>query len=184
MVNHIYGSSSRKFNNKIDFPERKKNILSKKTGRTNTFSSEKVKRRFNKQKDLKKISRARHEKQFDNTLYSRVLIRNGRQMYDKFDNNDDYVQQYMDTQEWTDRMYFLNDMYDYYNSLYEEDVIRQQEEMINRQEEEDIFNEEQKKMEHKLDRSLAMKKSKEAENETKAKETTCTGFCAVHCPKI
>jgi hypothetical protein len=181
MVNHSYGSSSRKFNNAIDYPERKKYVFSKKNGRTNTFSSEKAKRSFNKQKDLKKIYRARQEKQFDNTLYSRVLIRNGRQMYDKFDNNDDYVQQYMGTTEFSDHIDFIYDLYDYYESLYEDEegVIRQQEEMRNCQAEEDIFNEEQKKMEHKLNRALAKKKQSENEN---AKETNCSGSCAVHCP--
>lgn len=183
MVNMLSSSSSgsfaRKPNNKIDFPKRKKNNFSKKNGRTNTFSSEKAKRHYNKQKDLKKLSRARETKLHVNTPYSRVRIRNGRQMYDKFDNEDDYVRQYWDKQEFSKHRAYLNDLYDFWDYIDSIEMSQQEfEEEKQRIEVERRYIEEEEEMK--------LKKNKKKNNIKKKiviKKNTCSGCCNIHCPQ-
>ena len=120
---HKIASSSKKFNNSIDFQQRK----SKKHNRK-TRTTEKPSNRLNKQNDLKKIAKARKQKQDRNMTYSRVHIRNGKQMYDTFDDIYDYNRQfeYCDiTYEYKYDVFFnldniSNKPYGFINSTFEE----------------------------------------------------------------
>ena len=111
-------SSGKKFNNNVDYMQRKKNTFSKKNNRAG-MTAEKSLRSFNKQKDLKKINKERKAKQERSMAYSRVYIRNGTQMYNKFDDFDDYNRQFMDRKELFEiRYYYEIELDPYYNGGY------------------------------------------------------------------
>lgn len=170
------GSFARKPNNKIDFPKRKTHNFSRKNGRTKTFSSEKAKRHYNKQKDMKKLSRARQAKLYVNTPYSRVRIRNGRQMYDKFDDRDNYVRQYWDKQEFSDHRAYLDDLYDFWDYLYSIEMSQQE------FEDEAQRIEERRRIDEEEEEEMKLKKNK-IKKKIIIKKIACSGCCNIHCPK-
>ena len=158
--------SSKKFNNKIDYLQRKPNTHFSKKNNRKTKTTEKTLRVLNKQKDLKKIAKARKQKQERNMTYNRVYIRNGRQMYDKFDDFEDYNEQYMDRHELFERRYFLFEL----DMYYEQDEV---EEKKNRYDED----------EDQMYIQPIKKTFTKTQLPKTSSEKTCSCSCPVHCPE-
>ena len=179
--------ASKKFNQKYDYQQRKKNDFQKKQKRGPMSD----KKKLWKQKDKERTNQLcgnRKWKEQETTLYSRVTIRKGKQLYDDFDTKYDNDLQFMGTEEYHDlrRKEKLMEMKDYWryidyydeydyelNDTYRMETIRQQEEQEQRWDEEKRQRKKQKKLKQRLELEK-LEKNKEKQTQ---KNERCTGRC-------
>lgn len=172
--------SSKKFNNKIDYQQRKQNKHQKKNVRTPMTEQKKLRKNKQKERDTK-LRGDREWKEQDTTPYSRINLRKGKQLYSEFDAKYEHDLQYMGTAEYHELKIHerleIEDWYDYmdyYDQLYQD--FDDERERIRKCEQEDEQQERQdEENQRKKQRPLELEKKQSQGSENK----TCSGACSV-----
>ena len=167
--------ASKKFNQKCDYQQRKKNDFQKKQRRVPISDKKKLWGEKNKER-TNQLRGNRNWKEQETTLYSRVTLRKGKQLYDEFDDL-----QFMGTEEY---MGFIEDYWiyiDYYDELddtYRMETIRQQERDEEQQQRWDEEKRQRKKQKKIVQRLELEKLDKLGDERCVGRCTTCNQLCS------
>lgn len=176
--------ASKKFNQKCDYQQRKKNDFQKKQRRVPISDKKKLWGEKNKERTIQ-LRGNRNWKEQETTLYSRVTLRKGKQLYDTFDTKYDHDLQFMGTEEYRElqlsQYWIYIDYYDYYDELddtYRMETIRQQERDEEQQQRWDEEKRQRKKQKKIVQRLELEKLDKLGDERCVGRCTTCNQLCS------
>ena len=115
-------SCSRKFNNNVNFPQRKQN-KQKKYDKVYTTTEIYARKKQKKEKN-KTLKKNRDSKKYRTYIYSNILLRDGKRLYDTFDERSNYDTQYMGQTEYNTFLYVLSIIDEHYRQK-DRDYIEQ-----------------------------------------------------------
>ena len=165
--------SSKKFNNKIDYQQRKQNKFQKKNSRTPMTEQKKLRKNKQKERDTK-LRGDREWKEQETTPYSRINLRKGKQLYSEFDAKYEHDLQYMGTDEYYELKRNELDWYDYmdyYDQLYQD--VEDEQKKIREKEQE------QQEQQERYGGSLRKKQQKLSLEKKQSEIRTFGGICSV-----